>query len=301
VSIAGRDVLFGIDSHDQIHLFMPVRGKITEDVQSVGVRLVSNQLEEGVHRWSFADLVCTKSHLHPTFHMLAEEILQSLSKDELHPDRVAIVTLNRWRDLLSRPATPPLGLSELGGLFAELTFLKDILGRRSDAILGWTGPLKQRHDFSFKSASVEVKASLSSQKTVVRINGLEQLTPSDGRALYLLHYRLEAAEDGATVAALVGDIIGAGADAAAIRVLLSKLSYYPEHEEQYEQFRFRITANSAYHVGDDFPRLSPQSFVGSVPPPAVVGVTYLLDLAQTAKWMVSRNAWADVLTAISMG
>lgn len=297
LKLRGEDVLFGLDGDAHLHLLLPVKAgsQIREDRRSEGVRLVRHELVEGGVRLCFADLECTKPYLHATFHSLAQEIIDSLNDGEGKPDEVALSVLASWRELLDRPAGGPLSREKLGGLFAELCFLESITDGLPDMLAAWTGPIPQRHDFSFESGAVEVKASLSSQKADVQISGIEQLVPPEGGRLFLLHMRLEEAEGAISVPDKVDAIVRNGVDRKVLLALLGKLGYYLEHQEEYRRRCFRVIEIRRYRVEEGFPRLTKGSFLGGTPPKGVESISYSVNLQMAGDFEVASEPWSGIV------
>jgi hypothetical protein len=290
------EILFGVDSLGSLHLFIPVepQAQVLEDLNSSGVKLRRVQLDEGLDRRCFLDLVCLKPHLQASFHLLADEVLATINDSDRRPDVLVAALLKRWRDLFARESSAPLSHGELAGLFGELNFLRRIIAKDIQLMSSWTGPIGQRHDFSLSAASVEVKTSLSSQASHVYINGIEQLTPA-GVPLYLLHYRLEVAQGGETVPGLVGDLIASGVDSSFLYSLLARVGYFPEHEGEYGKLSFRVVESALYLIDESAPVLSARSFKGGNLPPAVVRVTYVLDLGQLGNWRSDQDELEQLL------
>jgi hypothetical protein len=188
--------------------------------------------------------------------------------------------------------------TQLAGVFGELMMLQRIISIDPKFSRSWTGPLGQRHDFSFAQLSIEVKATLSSQQAWVHINGIDQMAPAPGCPLYLAHYRLETAQGGQSVPDLVTALTAAGIERDYLYGNLARLNYFPEHEVEYAAVTFRLQGISMYLVAQDFPVLSRASFVDGDVPPAIVRVDYVLDLGQAARWKLSDSKFDELLQAI---
>lgn len=122
-------------------------------------------------------------------------VIDKVHLDGVAPEIAVEETVERWRELLRSQ----LIMSEEAqlGLFGELWLLKRLCSKFGESALhAWTGPLRESHDFRIGSAEFEVKTTRGGTHSHL-INGLNQLEPSGGRALYLLSIRVELAGAGA--------------------------------------------------------------------------------------------------------
>ena len=55
---------------------------------------------------------------------------------------------------------------------------------------GWRGPFGERHDFEFPKVSIECKGTTSQRGLVHLVNGIDQLSPSGNKKLYLFSMKL---------------------------------------------------------------------------------------------------------------
>ena len=85
------------------------------------------------------------------------------------------------------------------GLHGELLVLRhliDSIGERS-AVHSWRGPAREEHDFGLDAFDLEVKTTLSKDRSH-RISSLTQLEPSSGRSLWLVSVQLTTTGTGGT-------------------------------------------------------------------------------------------------------
>jgi len=83
------------------------------------------------------------------------------------------------------------------GLYGELLVLERLLSRVSPetALAAWLGPGAAEHDFALPIGDLEVKTT-GSENRIHWISGLDQLSPSPGRSLFLLSLQITLAGAG---------------------------------------------------------------------------------------------------------
>src|SRR5690606_1281599 len=80
--------------------------KLIQDKRSSGVQLLVTVWGEGKDRSSYVDLTCQKPHLNGLFDLVVYDVVSELFKSTETPDRVCLIVLNRWRELLVRDSVP---------------------------------------------------------------------------------------------------------------------------------------------------------------------------------------------------
>lgn len=192
---------------------------------------------------------------------------------------VALAHIKRWQRFLAGRRKRLLSAEEIRGLFGELVFLRYLyqnsLGE-SAAVDAWRGPDGSHQDFIFGNTSVEIKSLSGQERSTVRISSEDQLeTLSDN--LFLLVYRLSdlpESDQSLSLNGLVHLIENELTDAAAVEGLSKRLATYGYVElKQYDKPKLRVTARSAYHVTQGFPRL-----VRSALPDGIVRLSYEIEL-----------------------
>jgi hypothetical protein len=296
------EVLFSIDGELHAHLLMPVPAgtALVEDRRSEGVQVVRHELLEGDGRQLYVDLVCTKPHLERTFHLLAEEILEELRAGKRQPDQIAVAAIARWRELLDRPPRPPLGRERLAGLFGELLVLGELVALIPGALELWSGPRRQRHDFTGATCSIEVKTTMSIKRRI-EVNGLDQLAPPDTGELYLRFFRVEEASGSSSVPDLVEKLADAGVARRELLTLLAAVDYDMAHENDYRRHGFRVVERRLYRVTRGFPCLTNLSFTGGAPPPGIDGVSYGVNLDFAGPYELKETEWPSVVRQLAGG
>lgn len=173
---------------------------------------------------------------------------------------VALAHIRRWKTFMSG-RSQHLSAEEVRGLFAELTFLLELIERQASttaAVEAWLGPEKSHQDFIFGNTAVEIKSLSGTERSTVRISSEDQLESLNDE-LFLRIYRLSSLPD-ATGAQSLNEIVTAVqtllAEAEAVEAFDRKLiahGYAPLPD--YDQPRFVVSDRHSYRVVEGFPRL----------------------------------------------
>jgi hypothetical protein len=173
---------------------------------------------------------------------------------------VALAHLRRWKTFLSGRGQH-LSAEEVRGLFAELTFLLELLDRpvlAAAALDAWLGPDKSHQDFIFGNTAVEIKSLSGAERSTVRISSEDQLE-SINDALFLRIYRLSNLPDAVCAQSLnmiVAEVQARLGEAEAVEAFDRKLVAYGYAPlPSYDELRFVISSVITYRVQDAFPRL----------------------------------------------
>lgn len=297
----GPSVLFGLDTRGHRHVLIPVHQgeRVHEDKRSKGVQIIGHTLIDNEVMRSFVDLVCLKPHLHELFLVIVSEVLSGLREDPMHPDRVCQTVLNRWRELLEREQTDLPSLETLVGLFGELWYLRELVRLNWRSVHCWKGPEGGRHDFSAGELALEVKASLQRYGYRVEIHGQEQLVLPPNGSLYLAVLKLERVDSGEALPDLVSSIIAEGGDRYELLTRLAQVNVTPDVLDWCKDTRFSVQESRVYRVGADFPRITPQSFIGGQLPARVVRLDYEIDLTGTPPFPLDIDAVAEMYRSIA--
>ncbi|MDP2017591.1 PD-(D/E)XK motif protein [Hydrogenophaga sp.] len=174
---------------------------------------------------------------------------------------IALAHIRRWRTFLSGRGQH-MSAEEVRGLFAELTFLLELLDRPvlgAEAIEAWLGPDKSHQDFIFGNTAVEIKSLSGAERSTVRISSEDQLE-SLNDALFLRIYRLSnlpEAEGARSLNTIVADVQVRLAEAEAVETFDRKLVAYGYAPlPVYDEPVFVIGSVATYRVQEAFPRLA---------------------------------------------
>lgn len=247
----------------------------------------------------YFDVACRDSTMHANFTAVAAEIVEELAAGPRDHRKTLERILARWRWFWDESS---VGLTdtEAVGLFGELWFLEFWLNPIDIAVLrGWTGPERDRHDFKWPAASVEVKTTRarSDGSASHRISTLDQLENPEQGQLYLFSLRVTPDPLAAhSLNASVERIRRTLSDRAELLhefdTRVAVLGYSPAQRERYDT-PLKVVAEELYRVDVDFPRLTNASFVRGTVPSGVDAISYSLDLVACAPWRIASAPGAE--------
>ncbi len=213
--------------------------------------------------------------------------------------RVLLGRLHTWERFVSRFGSGLLSDEQQLGLFTELSFLETEVMPAVDAataIRTWRGPLREPHDFRFRDASVEIKATGSRNPTTFAVSNLDQLDRGGVSLLFVLHLSVDVdAAHGVNLPDLIGRVRLelASVDAAAAADFDSRLidtGYLQAHADSYRGRTYAIAQRSWYRVDDGFPCLTR---VGV--PAGITSAEYSVALSACAAYVTGETAARDAL------
>lgn len=203
---------------------------------------------------------------------------------------LSLAHVRRWKTFLAG-RSQHLSAEEVRGLFAEITFLLELIGRQmpsNAAIEAWLGPDRSHQDFIFGNTAVEIKSLSGRERNTVRISSEDQLE-SLNDALFLRIYRLSSLADAAGACSLneiVTAVQASLGEADAVETFDRKLvahGYAPL--PGYDQPRFIVSDVRSYRVRDGFPRL-----IRSQLPTGIASVAYDIRLETIAPYECDDSA-----------
>lgn len=276
-------VLHGLDPARQRHLLLPVATTHPdiEDNRSRGVSVVTRILQTAEQEERrYIDVECREVPLNDLFSTVCDEILLSVAKTPDAAGLCVTAVLERWRELLGPASQRLLSDLALKGLLAEMHVLESLASVSPDlAMKIWTGVDNQRHDFTGRVASCEVKASSLIDEVKIHINGLRQLSPPPSSRLYLAVERFERVPAGGdSLNEAVERIETVGVMRHTILSALAKVGVQPADLSAYGQVRFKSLERRLYLVDENFPRLSPELLEGTPGADRISNVEYVLNL-----------------------
>lgn len=286
-------VRLALDSMDRRHLLVRASTELagTTLMSTRGLQAITAQLsvESGaLDVW--ADISCTDRSLNRTFLALAADLVSNTA-DSTDPLLAVQKTLRTWRWFWGIDAA---GLSETGalGLFGEIWFL-DRWAPFPSAVATWHGADKDRHDFSSSSVAVEVKTSRSHGVGAPRhhVATLDQLEAPEGAPLYLFSLQaIPESNAGNTLSGLVKRVRARLADRVDLLSILDEglASWGWSPVEDPNPTAYRVAAERLYRVDISFPKLTRATFSEGLPP-GVDDVSYSIDTAVCADWLVASS------------
>lgn len=225
------------------------------------------------------------------FEALCNALITSLknAKDSAASLAISLGHLRRWKAFLAG-YSQQLSVEEVRGLFAEITFLSELLDQdisSNDAVETWLGAERSHQDFIFGNTSVEIKSISGTERSTVRISSEDQLE-SVNDFLFLRIYRLNILKE-STAARSLNEIINITylklMNAEAIEAFDRKLAacgYVPL--PQYDLPLFVVSEVNTYKIDNNFPRL-----IRSQLPAGVSNISYDLKLENVASYVCDEK------------
>jgi hypothetical protein len=294
--------LLTMDGTGQRHLLIPapLSTKLVQDKRSSGVQLLVTTWEEGKDHQSYVDLVCLKPHLSGLFDLIIYDVVSEMLKSKETPDRVCLLVLNRWRELLARDSIPLPDRSTVVGLFGELTVLRNLVRINPLALKTWTGPDRGRFDFFGGGNALEVKTSFQRQGIVLTIHGHDQLDPPVDGNLHLIALQIEETPAGGeSLSNIVNSLVNVGANQVDIYGKLARLGFFPETLTLIDDQRFGLVEQRVYLVDNEFPRITAASFVNGILPRGVISLSYQIDLSVPPPYPIQKENVTGVFSLIA--
>jgi hypothetical protein len=248
----------------------------------VTVHGIDVDLRSGKSGWQRLVLTLEKQVDRDLFEGLCRTLASALERatDSATSLAIALAHIRRWKTFLSG-RSQHLSTEEVRGLFAELTFLLELIERLSShevAVEAWLGPERSHHDFILDNAAVEIKSLSGSERSAVRISSEDQLESLKDN-LYLRLYQLSSPPESADALSLneiVDAVLLRLTDAEAVEAFDRKLvahGFVPI--PHYDTPRFVVSAIRSFRVADGFPRL-----IRSLLPSGIARVSYDILLEQ---------------------
>jgi hypothetical protein len=279
VASEGREtpLAIAVDHAGNLHLLIPVqRGPATAMPADLnGLRLRHRHLETG----QMLDLLSLPSH-ERVFTPFCRELIEAVVIQRRDPWAAAAATIRAWQSAW-KPLRPEMDKTTQVGLYGELWALEKILipaiGAR--AVMLWSGPDSERHDFVGERLHLEVKTTRKGRYEH-DVSRLDQLRVPAGRRLLLVSIQVEESVGGAeTLATRLDAVLELlREDPAAIDLLLAKMvsmGWSDEMRRHGNLVRLNPRAAAVFAVEGAFPRL-PDDFQ---PPTGVISIKYTIDLA----------------------
>ncbi|OHX50692.1 PD-(D/E)XK motif protein [Cytobacillus oceanisediminis] len=137
--------------------------------------------------------------------------------------------------------------------------------------VSWVGPFGGSVDFDCNDGLYEVKSTLARYGSQITINSQYQLT-----ADFLLFYRFEPAANGISIQDMVTKLVEMNVEESEIEGALRKLKYLVGSEVRTKSYR--LLEVKKYIINENFPRITPEIFIGGQIPQHISGLIYKLDL-----------------------
>jgi hypothetical protein len=279
VVFGGTDspIELAVDTAGDLHLLVPTAGPATRALPPDfnGLKLRQGRMGHG----DCLDLCSPAAH-EAMFATLCSELISAILVEQREPWAAAVSIVRGWQSAW-RPLRQPMSRSVQIGLAGELLMLQALwipaLG--PEAVNLWSGPDRERHDFTSERLHMEVKATTRSRHEH-EISRVDQLSAPPGRRLVLASVQLEESSAGSqSPATLIDSVLDEiRRDRAAIDGFLTRLDgleWSDEMRRSPDLFRFHFRDAQLFEVDDEFPRLPPDFTL----PPGLISIRYMISLA----------------------
>lgn len=213
--------------------------------------------------------------------------------------RMLLSRLHTWERFIRRFGDGYLSDEAQLGLFAELHFLaSEVLLHMEpmSAIQAWRGPYREPHDFRFRSAGVEIKASAARAPTSIKISNLDQLDLGSLDLLLVQHILFNVdVPSGRNLPSIIDQIrlhlVDDAAAASAFNEALVEAGYLDTHSDAYRH-RYEVNRITWFNVAGDFPRLTRNTI-----PPGVAEAAYSIALQSCVSHTLEQSVATSMLHA----
>lgn len=256
---------WGRDSNGDCLFIIELHGDYTAQYRKAAITVngIDVDLRSGRAGQQLLVLTLEKQVDRDLFEGLCRTLASALenASDSANSLAVALTHIRRWKSFFSGRGGQRLSPEEIRGLFAELTFLLELINNKISTIEGvrsWLGPEKSHQDFILANTAIEIKSLSGSERNTVRISSEDQLE-SLNEDLFLRIYRLSNLHDvngACSLNAAVTTVENRLSDAEAIAEFHRKLivhGYAPLPE--YDEPHLTVSEIRSYRVEEGFPRL----------------------------------------------
>lgn len=233
----------------------------------------------------FIDFTCNISSYIAEFTEVVKEISKAILDDGKKSLNAVNSVINNWVSFWGHLKKESLSEEEQVGLICELIVLNMLCKNNSrKALDSWTGPLNEKHDFSFSRWNFEVKGTRNATRTH-RINGIDQLKAPFNKRLAFVSFQLVTSKNSNSIS--LPDIIDLLIETnfkekpdqiISFNELLSSSGYSPIFRDEYERFRVEVIHSSFYEVNADFPVLTSDNLTSPLAP-SISSVQYQITLS----------------------
>jgi hypothetical protein len=274
-----------ISSDGKFHFLISTENISEEDIlhpnaAGLNIEILRNHPVSDVPRQDYIDIFCSGRHHIEAFTEIVKEISQKIFEENQQSINAVNHVIRKWKSFWGKPPGSILGIDEQVGLIGELHILEYLISHNlPHSVESWNNPLNLVHDFVFEVCSLEIKTTRSNNHKHI-INGLEQLEPISGRILRLFSIIALEENIGISLNGKIENVLLLLQEQPDLRdVFFDKLSnrgYRPEHENYYDQNRYRLTDIRIFQITNDFPRLVQSSLVHPLPG-NISNIRYTLD------------------------
>ena len=176
-----------------------------------------------------------------------------------------------WKELLGNRNIDERIYDVLG----ELCVLKYVIQKGEEA--EWNGPEGATYDIETVNRFLEVKSSVVREKKEVTISSQFQLFPPDKPLAMVFCCFEPVVMSGVSIDSILDDFQTMGYNTEILNRKLEKRGF--ERGMSARKKGFLLHEMLLYKVDEEFPRVTPSSFIGGVLPPGITKISYTVDLS----------------------
>lgn len=177
----------------------------------------------------------------------------------------------KWKELLGNRNIDARIYDTLG----ELCVLYELLKSGEDA--NWNGPDGATYDIETDFGFIEVKSTISRRKKEITISNKFQLFPPNKPLNVVLCVFEPTVQTGFSINSIIAKFDEIGYNTQLLNRKLADRGF--EEGMSSRNKTFVLHEMLRYSIGPDFPRITPESFVGGVWPLKITDITYTVDLS----------------------
>lgn len=259
---------------DSYGVAIPYEGseEINESFSNAKIRSTTIQFNDG-HARKVLVLTSEATEIKASFATLCEALVDPGESGErrIIIEKSPVLWWKEWKELLGNKNIDERIYDVLG----ELCVLKSIVSNGEDA--QWNGPDGASYDIETDTRFVEVKSSINRERREVTISSQFQLFP-EGKPLDLALCRFEPVVfSGISIDSVISEFETISCNTNLLNSKLEKLGF--EQGMSARKKNFKLHEMLLYKVDNNFPRITPESFVNGVMPNGILKISYTADLS----------------------
>ena len=177
----------------------------------------------------------------------------------------------KWKELLGNRNIDARIYDTLGELYVLYKLLK------SGENASWNGPNGATYDIETDTCFVEIKSTISRRKKEISISNKFQLFPPEKPLNVILCVFEPTVQTGVSINSLMEKFNKIGYNTQILNQKLAERGF--EEGMSSRNKMFILHEMLRYPVDPDFPRITPESFVGGIWPLGISDITYTVDLS----------------------
>lgn len=167
--------------------------------------------------------------------------------------------------------------TQVYSVIAEMLCLNHLLTVSKE--VEWYGPLGGSIDIETENGMYEVKSTINRYDSVIHVNGQYQLVNNANQKL--IFCRMEKSSHGYSINDLHELLIQKGIDLDYIEDRLYLLGIPKGSVARKE--KFKVLETTLFTIDQDFPKITPASFIGGILPQHIIEISYSVDLSGLQK------------------